>query len=419
MTDLSFLSAGFRHGLLFRRLRLLKIGFIVLSVLPTFIVWAGSDLKNEICSHAPYFLPPGHPAVRILEREVIMGKIKEAWSMDRTPDAVTVKALLEDLLHRASKEPNLLSIYDMKMVKYALKSMDNLLPPPLNAETGIVTEGGPHVAVAPDKSLSFRIDPVFRAAWFPNGYMDGKSLKDGSFYSVGLETAGRFGDKVGFQAFATDSREWNYDLGGSGSFQPRETVPRVWNENDGRGSVDYDRADGAITFRNGKVSLMVGKTPIVRGYSEENFITRGQHAPDFPLIGYTWDSLSWIRFSWYTGFLESGVYDTLSQSTAKWPKVVPVDKEITWHRIDLKLFPWMEFSVGESVIYAHRSFEGIYWIPVMFYWSAEHYLGDLDNVQIFLDGALNPIEGLRVYGSLYVDEFSIEKCLDASDNHKK
>lgn len=371
----------------------------------------GAPINNN----PPVYLPYGHAVVPFIERHVLLGNLENAWTIDRTPDVAAVILHLDALSRLAEEDPSALSAYDRGMLDFFLADLSCF------RVTGTESSGGfrrrPFLFISPGETVNIAIDPLFNTAWFPAGRPDLQSPDDGASYSIGATAHGNIGTGARFQLMISDTREWRLDEENPNMFQPDEAVPRAWNASESRGSVDYDRAEAMLTARWKEFTFGMGKLKIVRGFSTENFITRGQHAPSFPLFTFTWDPESWLRFTWFHGYPESGVPDTLNSSGSSWARIDNYPKQLVCHRFDLRPAPWIELSVGESVIYARRSFEAIYWMPIMLYWSAEHYLGDLDNNQIFFDAAIRPVRGHRLYGSIFIDEISIEKSLDKKENH--
>jgi hypothetical protein len=52
----------------------------------------------------------------------------------------------------------------------------------------------------------------------------------------------------------------------------------------------------------------------------------------------------------------------------------------------------------------------------MFFKSADHYNGDKDNIQWFGNLDLNLIRNVNVYGSLFIDDLSLDKILSAQEH---
>ncbi len=384
----------------------------VLAVSATFTL-SCADASGKV--HPPIYLSYGNDVVSFIERQVLLGNLDHAWTIDRTPDVASVLGHLDALNRLVIGNPATLSAYDTRMLASFTAEFSRFRILETAENKGLRQR--PFIVISPGDIVDAAIDPLFRLAWFPSGYPDLESTRDGALYTIGASIFGSVGTSVGFQLMVSDTRYWNQEEEIPYIFQPEEAVPRAWNNNESRGSFDYDQADAILSARWREFTFGMGKVKLVRGFSAENFVTRGQHAPSFPHLTVTWDPESWLRLSWFHGYLESAVPDTLEDGGALWPRVSNYPKQLVCHRLDLRPAPWLELSAGESVIYARRNFEALYWIPIMFYWSAEHYLGDLDNIQIFFDAAVRPLRGHRLYGSLFIDEFSIERCFDKEEHH--
>jgi len=81
------------------------------------------------------------------------------------------------------------------------------------------------------------------------------------------------------------------------------------------------------------------------------------------------------------------------------------DRYIAAHRLEWSPVDQLTVGLVESVIYGGRGIETIYLMPFMSIWSAEHYLGDLDNAQMSADLTLRPTPSLALYGVFMMDEW--------------
>lgn len=74
----------------------------------------------------------------------------------------------------------------------------------------------------------------------------------------------------------------------------------------------------------------------------------------------------------------------------------------------------LSFSIGNSIIYAEQTIQAAYLIPIAFYKSLDHLLTkgvytQNQNSQAFASVSVCPVEHLHVYGSFYLDEFSLKR----------
>jgi hypothetical protein len=77
-------------------------------------------------------------------------------------------------------------------------------------------------------------------------------------------------------------------------------------------------------------------------------------------------------------------------------------------------YPKLNISIGNSIIYAERSVQAIYFIPFAFFKSLDHLMTkDLrvenQNSQVFINVSSRNIKHLHLYASFFIDEFSINR----------
>ncbi|MGQ9853941.1 MAG: capsule assembly Wzi family protein [Candidatus Oleimicrobiaceae bacterium] len=85
------------------------------------------------------------------------------------------------------------------------------------------------------------------------------------------------------------------------------------------------------------------------------------------------------------------------------------EKALAAHRLEFSLSSKCHLAVYETVVFAGRRLEPAYLNPVMFFRSAEHYLGDRDNATIGLDAEVRVLPNTRLYGELFIDDLSTGK----------
>lgn len=86
-----------------------------------------------------------------------------------------------------------------------------------------------------------------------------------------------------------------------------------------------------------------------------------------------------------------------------------VEKYLVGHRLEFAPLTWLDFGLHETIVYADRKFEAGYLNPIMFYRSAEHYLGDRDNATMGLDVEILAGRGIKIYGELFIDDLTTSK----------
>ena len=84
-------------------------------------------------------------------------------------------------------------------------------------------------------------------------------------------------------------------------------------------------------------------------------------------------------------------------------------KYLAAHRLELRISPWLFLAGSEAVVYGNRGAELQYLNPIMPYHIAEHHLGDEDNNTMGFDFTLFPAMGHKLYGELFLDDFTLSE----------
>ena len=81
--------------------------------------------------------------------------------------------------------------------------------------------------------------------------------------------------------------------------------------------------------------------------------------------------------------------------------------------------PWgIDLGVNEAVIYGERGLDIAYLNPFMFFWSAQHHWGDRDNETMGADIEIHALDGLSLYGALFVEELYLRGFFDGDSRNK-
>ncbi len=121
----------------------------------------------------------------------------------------------------------------------------------------------------------------------------------------------------------------------------------------------------------------------------------------------TFGSLSWskrfkhFKYSVLHGPLMTPTYSSMNDDGRYY-----IPKYIAAHRLEILFSPRFHVNFSELVMYGgeDRFPELTYLVPMIFLWPSEHALGDRDNKMISLEAELFPINGLRLYGTVFLDE---------------
>lgn len=230
---------------------------------------------------------------------------------------------------------------------------------------------------------------------------------------VGGLVEGTVAERVGFRmAFAQGREE------GSRHYYLRDDVyeRRLELVQLKGGLADYHEGTAYLTFGWGFLDVEVGKDELSWGPAPGDNLGLSHNAPSFDQIRLR------ARFGAFklvsvTGFLRpcpdrpdaplcggaDGDPDAsyVVNGTAR---TLEREKHLAAHRLEFAATPWLDLGFEEMVVYGDRGLEPAYLNPVMFYWAAQSYLGDKDNVLMGLDADLHPGRGVRIWAAYVVDD---------------
>ena len=128
----------------------------------------------------------------------------------------------------------------------------------------------------------------------------------------------------------------------------------------------------------------------------------------------------WLDFNYHHGWLVSQVVDSV---LSYYPnpgdplKSVYRNKFIAANLFTVTPFQRLNISFGNSIIYSEMNVQPVYLIPFMFFKSVVHtqtagVRGHNHNSAFFVNVSSRQIRHLHLYGSWFVDEFSISRISD-------
>ncbi len=142
--------------------------------------------------------------------------------------------------------------------------------------------------------------------------------------------------------------------------------------------------------------------------------------PAVPMLTLQLTPCRWFQFDYFHAWLVSNVLDstyyytenTTIGSTARHYR--PASKYMAANMFTFTPIRQLSFSFGNSIVYAERSPQAAYFIPIAFYKSLDHLLTkglrtENQNSQVFASLSVRPVEHLQLYGSFYLDEFKFSR----------
>ncbi len=170
---------------------------------------------------------------------------------------------------------------------------------------------------------------------------------------------------------------------------------------------NFDFTEGYVCYDGGSFSFQLGRERITigSGYNEKMLVS-SVNAMDFikmefdiGAVNYTF-SHNWIltkptRLSYNEFEVDGRIVDS---------------KYLALHRLGISLCKNnIEIGLSEMIVYSNRPPEIAYMTPLIFYKSVEHSLQDRDNALLAFDGSARITNGLKLYGTLVVDELDFSK----------
>lgn len=159
-------------------------------------------------------------------------------------------------------------------------------------------------------------------------------------------------------------------------------------------------------------------------YNSSNILS--DRAPSFPMITLNLKPCKWFEFNYIHGWLISNVIDssywyveeTYDDGVSR-KHYRPMNKYIAANMFTFTPIKGLDLSFGNSIIYAERNVQPLYFIPFAFFKSLDHLatkgLGtENQNSQVFINLSSRNIKHLHLYASFMIDEFSFSRL--SSDN---
>lgn len=264
------------------------------------------------------------------------------------------------------------------------------------------------------KDFSFYADPVFEIGF-------------GNFYDKSLLIR-----RNGFSIYGYVLDNWNYYLNFFDNEERGENLDKskrftrhsgISLTKEKQRSFEYDEVTAGITYFWSNGSVSISKDYLSFGSGNFGKIILSDKAPPFPFIRFDYKPVDWLSFFYFHGFLQSNVADSNTfryNSVPGRTSILEVPKFIAFHSLSFYPTNEISFSLGESIVYSER-LQPVYFIPVMFYRVADHYLGTdnasaTGNAQLFSDFSyLNKAIQTKFYFSLFIDELSLNNLFEGKN----
>jgi len=197
----------------------------------------------------------------------------------------------------------------------------------------------------------------------------------------------------------------NIELVGVQGDKPyRETDPILkgsWTQtSEDDAKIFFDRSGGELALNTQYIDLRFAMQPVSWGWGESGTLILSDYVEQFPYISIT-KNWGWGSFTFLHGKLLAE-QDSVSEIYGKF---FP-DKWVAAQRFEFS--PWNPLTIGlnETFIYGNRYADWAYMIPFNFYRAVQHNLKDRDNATISIDAQYLASPGIKLYGTIFLDEMS-------------
>ena len=252
---------------------------------------------------------------------------------------------------------------------------------------------------------------------------DGKTLSE---LTNGLFAYGYVGSSVGAYFYYHDSHDrgsYISTLGDQSTLRPLSPLTAVIPSSTITNTYDYDVFNAQVNVDCGFVTLTGEQMQNVWGAGENGNIILSTKTPAYPQLKLHARISKDIDFTYIHGWLFSGIIDSAETYNTQYWGIRPIymNKYIAANMLEVTPWNGVNIAVGESEIYGGpgRQPELLYLIPIMFFKTAEHYLNNQDNSQIFFNFKFDVVKNFDFYLPIFFDEFSTTKFLSPTENHNQ
>ncbi len=191
---------------------------------------------------------------------------------------------------------------------------------------------------------------------------------------------------------------------------------------------DFSDSRGGISLYTWWGSIGVQRERIQWGDARYCSNILSAHNPAVPMITLQLTPCKWFQFDYYHAWLISNVLDSTyyyseyERSGVLERRYRPANKFMAANMLTFMPCKYIQFSVGNSIVYAERTVQAAYFIPIAFFKSLDHLLTkglatQNQNSQMYASLSIRPTDHLRIYGSFYLDDFKFARLKPSNPQH--
>ena len=183
---------------------------------------------------------------------------------------------------------------------------------------------------------------------------------------------------------------------------------------------DFSDSRGGVSLYAWWGSIGIQRERIQWGDAQHCSNILSGHNPAVPMVTLQLTPCKWFQFDYFHAWLVSNVIDSTNYYIEKDREGVlqreyrPANKFMAANMFTFMPIKYIQFSFGNSIVYAERNVQAAYFIPFAFYKSLDHLLTkglgvENQNSQAFATISIRPTDHLRLYGSFFLDEFKFAR----------
>ena len=183
---------------------------------------------------------------------------------------------------------------------------------------------------------------------------------------------------------------------------------------------DFSDSRGGVSLYAWWGSIGIQRERIQWGDAQHCSNILSGHNPAVPMVTLQLTPCKWFQFDYFHAWLVSNVIDSTNYYIEKDREGVlqreyrPANKFMAANMFTFLPIKYVQFSFGNSIVYAERNVQAAYFIPFAFYKSLDHLLTkglgvENQNSQAFATISIRPTDHLRLYGSFFLDEFKFAR----------
>ena len=369
---------------------------------------------NNVLAQNPTSVPISHPIYAYLERMETLGYVQNLLDGIRPYSRAKVA---EFLLKLDAQRDQLTPIDREKLDNFLLDFRYEIQPDKKNA---LVPEGQNWYSIFASVS-NFKSD-VYRffkrkhpeeenhvVLWEKNGnsfYMD---YEQGLDYETRSDNKYRSASWQNYQFRGTIAENFGYQWqvslqglrGNDDNYVAEHPILKgSWSQQKEDEPRYGDRTGGELAWHTNYMDIHFAQQEVEWGYGESGRLILSDNPEPYPYLSLE-KEWGWGRYISLQGKLQSFPQDTLEKDGY----VVYPDKWLAAHRLEFTMWKKITLGLNENFIYGNRYVDWSYLIPFNFYRAVQHKLRDRDNATISIDLEYLVYSGIKVYGTVFFDEF--------------